>query len=68
MCTDSLCGQILSIFQPYYFARDDRVYKAFTDRLDQHKDAIRRLSKRLRWQIEVLREVMEGRSLSFSVS
>ncbi|OCH93589.1 hypothetical protein OBBRIDRAFT_790114 [Obba rivulosa] len=50
----------------YYFARDDRVYKAFTDRLDKHRDSTRKLGKRLRWQIEVLREVMEGRSLSFS--
>ncbi|EMD41083.1 hypothetical protein CERSUDRAFT_111656 [Gelatoporia subvermispora B] len=50
----------------YYFARDDRVYKAFTERLDHHKDSLRKLGKRLRWQIEVLREVMEGRSLSFS--
>ncbi|KAF8192507.1 hypothetical protein BJ912DRAFT_263404 [Pholiota molesta] len=50
----------------YYFARDDRVYKAFTDRLDQHKDAIKRsCNRRLRWQLSVLRECLEGRSVTF---
>lgn len=52
---------------PWYFARDDRVYKAFCDRLDEHKGEIeRRLGRRLRWQLRVLRAVMEGRSTNYS--
>ncbi|KAH9947265.1 hypothetical protein B0H21DRAFT_692334 [Amylocystis lapponica] len=50
----------------YYFARDDRVYKAFVDRLDKNKVAVaQKLGRRLRWQIRVLRKVMEGRSTSY---
>ncbi|KAI0921899.1 hypothetical protein AcW1_004246 [Taiwanofungus camphoratus] len=50
----------------YYFARDDRVYRAFVERLNQHKSDIERLlGRRLRWQIRVLRKVMEGRSRSW---
>lgn len=51
----------------YYFARDDRVYKAFTERLDRHRHAINRTcTKRLRWQMRVLRAVMEGRQTTYS--
>ncbi|KAI0786395.1 hypothetical protein C8Q75DRAFT_771575 [Abortiporus biennis] len=50
----------------WYFARDDRVFKAFIDRLDQHKRAIERTcNRRLKWQLRVLRQVMDGRSTSF---
>ncbi|CAL1702185.1 unnamed protein product [Somion occarium] len=50
----------------YYFARDDRVYKAFCDRLDRHKQVIeRKASRRLRWQLRVLRKVMEGRTTNY---
>ncbi|TFK43618.1 hypothetical protein BDQ12DRAFT_675282 [Crucibulum laeve] len=50
----------------YYFARDDRVYKAFVDRLDQHKTEIqRKCSRRLKWQIRVLRTCLEGRSVTY---
>lgn len=50
----------------WYFARDDRVYKCFVDRLDKHKDEIRRrLGRRLRWQLRVLRTVLDGRAKSF---
>ncbi|KAJ7507712.1 hypothetical protein B0H11DRAFT_1704780 [Mycena galericulata] len=50
----------------YYFARDDRVYKAFVERLDEHKNAIQfKLSKRLKWQLRVLRTVLEGRTTTF---
>ncbi|KAJ7638732.1 hypothetical protein FB45DRAFT_740212 [Roridomyces roridus] len=50
----------------YYFARDDRVYRAFVDRLDEHKNAIQyKVSKRLRWQLRVMRTVLEGRSTTF---
>ncbi|KJA29974.1 hypothetical protein HYPSUDRAFT_32019 [Hypholoma sublateritium FD-334 SS-4] len=50
----------------YYFARDDRVYKAFTERLDRHKVEIRRsCNRRLKWQLGILRETLEGRSVTF---
>ncbi|KAJ7904430.1 hypothetical protein B0H14DRAFT_2328319, partial [Mycena olivaceomarginata] len=50
----------------YYFARDDRVYKAFVERLDTHKTAIQnKLSKRLKWQLRVLRTVLEGRTTTY---
>lgn len=50
----------------YYFARDDRVYKAFVERLDQHKAAIQaKLAKRLKWQLRVLRTVLEGRTTTY---
>lgn len=56
-------------FKTYYFARDDRVYKAFVDRLDSHKHAIERTcTRRLKWQLRVLRTVMEGRNTSYRVS
>ncbi|GJE84690.1 hypothetical protein PsYK624_007660 [Phanerochaete sordida] len=51
----------------YYFARDDRVYKAFTERLDRHKQAINKTcTRRLRWQMRVLRAVMEGRQTTYN--
>lgn len=51
---------------PYYFARDDRVYKAFVDRLDQHKVAIQNsTSRRLKWQLRLLRTVLEGRTTTY---
>ncbi|KAG5716525.1 hypothetical protein E4T56_gene16327 [Termitomyces sp. T112] len=50
----------------YYFARDTRVYKAFVDRLDQHKTVIQTsLSRRLKWQLRVLRAVLEGRNTTY---
>ncbi|EIM88281.1 uncharacterized protein STEHIDRAFT_110059 [Stereum hirsutum FP-91666 SS1] len=50
----------------YYFARDDRVYKAFIERLDRHKGAIQRtLSRRAKWQIRVLRTGLEGRNTTW---
>ncbi|KZT12711.1 uncharacterized protein LAESUDRAFT_12495 [Laetiporus sulphureus 93-53] len=50
----------------WYFARDDRVYKAFVERLDRHKaDISRVIGRRLRWQLRVLRQVLEGRSTSY---
>ncbi|THV08644.1 hypothetical protein K435DRAFT_740905 [Dendrothele bispora CBS 962.96] len=49
-----------------YFARDDRVQKAFVERLDKHEAAIRTtLSKRLKWQFRVLRTVLEGRNTGY---
>ncbi|KAJ7744528.1 hypothetical protein DFH07DRAFT_834634 [Mycena maculata] len=50
----------------YYFARDDRVYKAFVERIDEHKTAVSlKLSKRLKWQLRVLRTVLEGRTTTY---
>ncbi|KAI0366399.1 hypothetical protein BV20DRAFT_971918 [Pilatotrama ljubarskyi] len=50
----------------YYFARDDRVYRAFVERLDKHKDAIQlRVGRRLRWQLRVLRTQLEGRNRTY---
>lgn len=49
----------------WYFARDDRVYKAFLQMLDKYESIINlKGGRRLRWQIRVLRAVMHGRSTS----
>lgn len=58
----------LQATQSYYFARDLRVYGAFQDRLETHKNEIKRLiNKRLKWQLRVLSAVIEGRSITFRV-
>ncbi|CDO74078.1 hypothetical protein BN946_scf185043.g128 [Trametes cinnabarina] len=50
----------------YYFARDDRVYRAFIDRLEEHKDAIQsKVGRRLRWQLRALQTQLEGRNRTF---
>ncbi|KAJ7699998.1 hypothetical protein B0H17DRAFT_1158033 [Mycena rosella] len=64
----SLASEVLQLDQipTYYFARDDRVYKAFVERLDEHKNAIQfKLTKRLKWQLRVLRSVLEGRTTTY---
>ncbi|KAI9512168.1 hypothetical protein F5148DRAFT_1273809 [Russula earlei] len=54
---------------PYSFARDDRVYRAFTERLDKYRDHInRRLRKQLKSQLETLRTIIQGRARSWHVS
>ncbi|KIJ20172.1 hypothetical protein PAXINDRAFT_96426 [Paxillus involutus ATCC 200175] len=51
----------------YYFARDDRVFKAFAERFDVHRNAIQRnLTRRLKWQLRVLRRVLEGHHTTHS--
>ncbi|KAH9977971.1 hypothetical protein BGW80DRAFT_1456104 [Lactifluus volemus] len=51
---------------PYYFARDDRVYRVFTERLDRHRDDINhRLSRLLRAQLATLRSTIQGRARSW---
>lgn len=51
---------------PYYFARDDRVYRVFTERLDRHREDInRRLNKRLKSQFSTLRTILQGRARSW---
>ncbi|EIW61747.1 uncharacterized protein TRAVEDRAFT_117826 [Trametes versicolor FP-101664 SS1] len=50
----------------YYFARDDRVYRALVERLDKHNDAIQsKVGRRLRWQLRVLRTQLEGRARTY---
>ncbi|KAJ7047456.1 hypothetical protein C8F04DRAFT_1058891 [Mycena alexandri] len=64
----SMAAEILELerIPTYYFARDDRVYKAFAERLDEHKNAIQfKLTKRLKWQLRVLRTVLEGRTTTY---
>ncbi|KAJ6538597.1 hypothetical protein B0H10DRAFT_2140615 [Mycena sp. CBHHK59/15] len=64
----SIASEVLQLEQipSYYFARDDRVYKAFVERLDQHKNVIQfKLTRRLKWQMRVLRTVLEGRSTTY---
>ena len=60
--------QTIILYQAYYFARDDRVYRAFVERLDRHKDAIQlKVGRRLRWQLRVLRTQLEGRNRTYRV-
>ncbi|KAJ6509900.1 hypothetical protein C8R47DRAFT_964303 [Mycena vitilis] len=64
----SLVSEILELdrIPTYYFARDDRVFKAFVERLEEHKTAIQfKCSKRLKWQLRVLRAVLEGRTTTY---
>jgi len=50
----------------WYFARDDRVFKALEERLDHNRKAVERTcTRRLKWQIRVIRKVMEGRTTSY---
>ncbi|KAH7922456.1 hypothetical protein BV22DRAFT_1070433 [Leucogyrophana mollusca] len=63
MARESVDGEAIP---SYYFARDDRVFKAFAERLDTHKAVIHRsLSRRLKWQLRVLRNVLEGRNTTY---
>jgi len=63
LALESFSGEHLP---PYYFARDDRVYRVFTERLDKHRDNIdRRLSGRLKSQIASLRSILQGRARSW---
>ncbi|KAG8926335.1 hypothetical protein FRC01_008986 [Tulasnella sp. 417] len=65
MATWSLASEKIGEGDPiptYYFARDDRVYKAFTTRFRQYRAAIRkRCSNRLQWQMQTLEDTFEGR-------
>ncbi|KAF8351539.1 hypothetical protein F5887DRAFT_1058387 [Amanita rubescens] len=50
----------------YFFARDDRVYRAFVDNLDKYKNEIQKyVNRRLRWQLNVLRTTLEGRTVTY---
>ncbi|KAG2146741.1 hypothetical protein DEU56DRAFT_786157 [Suillus clintonianus] len=63
MALESIEGDQIPV---YYFARDDRVFKAFADRVNTHQATIRRaLSRRLKWQFRVLQSVLEGRNTTY---
>ncbi|KAF8812360.1 hypothetical protein BYT27DRAFT_7182802 [Phlegmacium glaucopus] len=50
----------------YYFARDDRVYKAFVDRIDRYNAEIKHsCGRQLKRQFQVLKNGLGGRSLTF---
>jgi len=50
----------------YYFARDDRMFRAFQDRIHEKKiDIARSASKRLKWQLRVLQQVLDGRTTTY---
>jgi len=50
----------------YYFARDDRVYKGFVDRIGQYGAEIKHsCTRQLKWQLQVLKDGLGGRSLTF---
>ncbi|KAJ7591139.1 hypothetical protein C8J56DRAFT_934777 [Mycena floridula] len=51
---------------PWYFARDDRVHKAFQERIYKYHVLTRNsIGRRLKWQIEVLSKVLEGRTTTY---
>lgn len=47
----------------YYFARDDRIWHAWEERLK--RAPLSKATKRLRWQIRVVEKVMEGRNVNY---
>lgn len=50
----------------YYFARDDRMYKAFMEHRIKCKAQIERsCPRRLRWQLKVLADGLQGRQTSY---
>ena len=54
------------IGKTYAFARDQRVYSSFTDRLHDYRLAIsNKCSRRLRWQLRVLDKVGQTTSSSY---
>ncbi|KAL4075935.1 hypothetical protein J3A83DRAFT_4357072 [Scleroderma citrinum] len=63
MALESIDGQPIPF---YYFARDDRVFRAFADRIEIHRGVIHRnLSRRLKWQLRLLGQVLEGRNTTY---
>lgn len=68
----SLCsGKLrMTTFAPQisFFARDDRVYRAFVDQLNAHMGQLEpAIPLKLRRQLDLLREGMQGRRLSNKV-
>ncbi|KAI6034219.1 hypothetical protein BKA83DRAFT_4186706 [Pisolithus microcarpus] len=65
MALDSITGEPIPL---YYFARDDRVFRAFADRLELHQNALHRnVSRRLKWQLRLLRQVLDDRHVTYRV-
>jgi len=60
--TDTLPGEALPL---YAFARDDRIFKMFADRIHQvaNTTAYRRLSKQLRLQVATVIAILETRAI-----
>ncbi|KAJ7031444.1 hypothetical protein C8F04DRAFT_1110286 [Mycena alexandri] len=53
---------------PHYFARDERVFNAFTEKLDTHRELVfesKCIGRRLRSQLTVLRECLDGRATTY---
>ena len=54
--------------QLYYFARDDRVYKAFVERLNMNRNSVNeRVGKQLRSQLRLLERILQGRNTTWRV-
>ncbi|KAF9075928.1 hypothetical protein BDP27DRAFT_1314741 [Rhodocollybia butyracea] len=63
LALESIQGEAIPIS---YFARDDRVYKAFVERMEKNEKVIRQsLSRRLKWQMRVLKTALEGRTVTY---
>jgi hypothetical protein len=57
------------VIESYFFARDDRVYRAFVGALDKYKNEIQKyVNRRLRWQLNTLRTTLDGRTITYRVS
>lgn len=54
-------------FQTYFFARDDKLYKAFQERVGNFRDELATLDPQLQEQVQVLKGSLEGRTLSYRV-
>ncbi|KAF7341715.1 hypothetical protein MSAN_02069900 [Mycena sanguinolenta] len=52
----------------HYFARDERVFNAFTEKLEQHRELVHHskfVGRRLRAQLAVLQKYLEGRTTTY---
>lgn len=57
---------LLVLYPPWHLIHIS-VFKCFAEQLDKHTGDIRHLSKRLKWQLRVLRAVIETRTTSYRV-
>ncbi|KAJ7722382.1 hypothetical protein B0H16DRAFT_1600516 [Mycena metata] len=58
----------LTAIPPHYFARDERVFNAFVEKLDTHRQLVfesKFIGRRLRSQLTVLRECLDGRATTY---
>lgn len=57
---------ILIAAQTYAFARDQRVFSIFAERLHEYRQPIAsKVSRRLRWQLRVLDKVGQSRNIPY---